>query len=85
VPRIKKSDAAALDARIQQQAQQQERLRQALPATAAHLAQRHASLIEDGLIDQYVDLQWLEWHGGGLRLTEVGSNVCAQIAAAARC
>jgi hypothetical protein len=81
VTRAKKT-AAAAQAKEQQQ---REHLRQTLPATAAHLAQRKASLIAEGLIDEYVSLQWLEWHGGGLRLTVVGQNVCAQIAAAARC
>jgi hypothetical protein len=56
-----------------------EHLRNALPATAALLAKRRADMIEDGVIDDYVALQWLEWHGGGLRLTITGTNVCAQV------
>lgn len=41
-----------------------------------------ADLIGDGFIDDYVALNWLEWHGGSLRLTVVGGNVCRQAAAA---
>jgi hypothetical protein len=39
------------------------------------LHRRRASEIPDG----YVALNWLEWHGGGLRLTITGSNVCRQL------
>ena len=60
-----------------------ERLRQALPATVNLLKQRQADQIADADIEAYVALNWLEWHGGGLRLTITGSNVCAQTAAAA--
>lgn len=58
----------------------QERLRDALPGTVDCLKRRRADLIDAALIDEYVTLQWLEWHGGGLRLTVTGRNVCAQIA-----
>jgi len=57
-----------------------ERLRQALPATVGHLQQHQADQIDDEDIDAYVRLNWLEWHGGGLRLTITGRNVCAQMA-----
>jgi hypothetical protein len=57
-----------------------ERLRQALPATVDLLQQRQADQIDDRDIDAYVNLNWLEWHGGGLRLTITGRNVCAQLA-----
>lgn len=60
-----------------------ERLRQALPATVELLKQRQADRISDADIEAYVELNWLEWHGGGLRLTITGRNVCAQAAAAA--
>jgi hypothetical protein len=56
-----------------------ESLREALPATVALLAQRRADLIDAAVIDDFVMLQWLEWHGGGLRLTITGANVCAQV------
>lgn len=60
-----------------------ERLRQALPATVDLLNQRQADRIDDKDIDAYVKLNWLEWHGGGLRLTITGRNVCAQMAPSA--
>ncbi|WP_219214614.1 hypothetical protein [Variovorax boronicumulans] len=59
-----------------------ERLRQALPLTVERLNQRQADLIEDSDIEAFVGLNWLEWHGGGLRLTITGRNVCAQMTAA---
>lgn len=59
-----------------------ERLRQALPLTVERLNQRQADLIEDSDIEAFVGLNWLEWHGGGLRLTITGRNVCAQLTTA---
>jgi len=59
-------------------AEQRERLRRALPATVELLQSRQADRIDDRDIDAYVSLNWLEWHGGGLRLTITGRNVCAQ-------
>ncbi|MBB1604118.1 MULTISPECIES: hypothetical protein [unclassified Variovorax] len=59
-----------------------ERLRQALPLTVERLNHRQADLIEDSDIEAYVGLNWLEWHGGGLRLTITGRNVCAQMTTA---
>lgn len=56
-------------------------LREALLGTVELLNQRRASEVTDGLIDDYVALNWLEWHGGGLRLTTTGQNVCAQLKA----
>jgi hypothetical protein len=56
-----------------------ERLRQALPATVDRLHHRQADQIDDNDIEAYVKLNWLEWHGGGLRLTITGRNVCAQV------
>lgn len=60
-----------------------ERLRQSLPSTVDLLHHRQADRIDDSDIDAYVGLNWLEWHGGGLRLTITGRNVCAQMAAPA--
>jgi hypothetical protein len=56
-----------------------EALRDALLATVDLLKQRRASDIDAGLIDDYVALNWLEWNGGGLRLTTTGDNVCKQL------
>jgi hypothetical protein len=55
-----------------------ERLRLALPAAAELLRTRQAGMIEATEIDEFVALNWLEWHGGTLRLTVTGSNVCSQ-------
>jgi hypothetical protein len=69
-----------LDLRAAQAAISRERLRQALPLTVERLNQRQADLIDSADIDAYVALNWLEWHGGGLRLTITGRNVRAQMA-----
>jgi hypothetical protein len=45
------------------------------------LHRRRADLIGDGTISDYVALHWLEWNGGGLRLTATGRNVCDQLKA----
>ena len=50
-------------------------LRTMLPHTIECLKSRQANLIGDDLIEDYVALDWLEWAGGGLRLTEVGRNL----------
>jgi len=63
-----------------EQAAHRERLRQALPDTVNRLQQRHADQIDAKDIEDYVALNWLEWHGGGLRLTITGRNVRAQLA-----
>jgi len=59
-------------------AERRERLRRSLPATVELLQNRQADRIDDADIEAYVSLNWLEWHGGGLRLTITGRNVCAQ-------
>ena len=51
-------------------------LRAMLPHTLECLKARQANLIGDDLITDYVALDWLEWAGGGLRLTETGRNLC---------
>jgi hypothetical protein len=53
-------------------------LHDALPATVALLQGRRANEIPAGYIDAYVGLDWLEWHGGGLRVTTTGENICRQ-------
>ena len=58
-----------------------EALRDALPTTVELLRRRRAADIAERDIDDYVALNWLEWNGGGLRLTDVGENVCKQLAA----
>ena len=60
-------------------APRREALREALLHTVDLLKQRRADQIGDGEIADYVMLDWLEWNGGGLRLTTVGSNLCRQL------
>lgn len=57
----------------------QEALRAALLPTVEFLGRRRADLIDTTLIDAYIALHWMEWHGGSLRLTVTGRNVCAQL------
>jgi hypothetical protein len=54
-------------------------LRAALPSTVDMLHRRRARDIPEGYIDAFVALHWLEWHGGGLRVTTTGENVCRQM------
>lgn len=79
----KQKPAKALSLAAAQEIALRERLRLALPATAELLQHRQAGQIDGDDIDAYVKLNWLEWHGGGLRLTITGRNVCAQSASVA--
>ncbi|HXD05188.1 MAG TPA: hypothetical protein VN680_04015 [Burkholderiaceae bacterium] len=54
-----------------------ESLRASLPGVVDALRRHRADLIEESLIAECVALDWLEWHGGALRLTITGKNVCA--------
>ena len=63
-------------------AERKERLRQALPAAVELLRTRQAGQIAAADIEEFVALNWLEWHGGSLRLTVTGSNVVSQSRAA---
>lgn len=58
-----------------------ETLRNALQSAVDSLYHRRAADIPAGFIDDYVSLNWLEWHGGGLRLTTTGENICRQVRA----
>lgn len=55
-------------------------LRDQLLTTVALLKQRRAAEIDAGYIEDYVALHWMEWHGGSLRLTTTGENVCKHLA-----
>lgn len=72
---------ARIELKVATAAALRERLRQGLPLTVSRLNHRQADQIEDSDIDAYVGLNWLEWQGGGLRLTITGKNVCAQMTA----
>jgi hypothetical protein len=52
-----------------------------LLATVTLLERRRAADIAEGYIDDYVALNWLEWNGGSLRLTETGRNIRKQLTA----
>jgi hypothetical protein len=56
-----------------------EALRDGFLHTVDLLKQRRADQIGEGEIADYVSLDWLEWNGGGLRVTTVGSNLCRQL------
>jgi hypothetical protein len=61
-----------------------EALRDALLSTVELLKRRKAADVPQDYIDDYVELNWLEWHGGSLRLTITGDNVCRQLSLAQR-
>lgn len=54
-------------------------LRDALLSTVDLLQRRRAHLIDETFIDNYVALGWLEWHGGQLRLSTLGHDICLQM------
>jgi hypothetical protein len=59
--------------------ERRESLRNRLLATVDLLDRCRAAEIEEGYIDDYVELNWLEWNGGALRLTTTGENVRKQM------
>jgi hypothetical protein len=75
---MSKAAKGLLDASLKEEAERKERLRQALPAAVELLRSRQAGLIAPRQIDEFIALNWLEWHGGTLRLTVTGSNVVSQ-------
>ena len=75
---MSKSAKGILEASLKEEAERKERLRQALPAAVELLRTRQAGLIAAREIEEFVALNWLEWHGGTLRLTVTGSNVVSQ-------
>ncbi len=75
---MSKAAKALLDASVKEEAERKERLRQALPAAAELLRTRQAGLIAAREIEEFIALNWLEWHGGSLKLTVTGSNVVSQ-------
>ena len=56
-----------------------ETLMSGLLNTVHLIERRRCSEIEDGYIDGYVALNWMEWNGGSLRLTVTGQNVRKQL------
>ncbi|MGQ3055097.1 MAG: hypothetical protein ACT6S0_25175 [Roseateles sp.] len=53
-----------------------ETLRDGLLATVDLLKRRRASEINEAAVEGYIALDWMEWHGGSLRLTTTGENLC---------
>ncbi|MBV8501921.1 MAG: hypothetical protein JO006_09400 [Paucibacter sp.] len=39
------------------------------------LERRQANEIPEATIDRFIELDWLEWYGGTLRLTTTGQNI----------
>ncbi len=77
-----KSSPAAVPASVSAPLDPKERLRRALPVAVEWLRTRQASQIVAEDLEEFIALNWLEWHGGSLRLTVTGSNVCSQLRAA---
>jgi hypothetical protein len=75
---MSKAAKGLLEASLKEEAERKERLRQALPAAAELLRTRQAGLIAPREIEEFIALNWLEWHGGSLKLTVTGSNVVSQ-------
>jgi hypothetical protein len=75
---MSKAAKGMLEASLKEEAERKERLRQALPAAVELLRTRQAGLIAPREIEDFITLNWLEWHGGTLRLTVTGSNVVSQ-------
>ena len=59
--------------------ERRESLRNALPVTVALLKAHRARDIDPAVIDAFVELSWMEWQGGGLKLTDTGTNICRQM------
>jgi hypothetical protein len=64
----------------QSPANRRDALRNALLSTVDLLKRRRAAEVDEGYIEDYVALHWLEWHGGSLRLTTTGENMCKHLA-----
>lgn len=57
-------------------------LHESLLTTIDLLARRRACDIPEQTIARFVAMRWLEWHGGGLRLTPTGESTLVEIQAA---
>ena len=56
-------------------------LHDSLLATVDLLSRRRAGEIPEKTIDHFVAIRWLEWNGGGLRLTASGEAVLVKVQA----
>ena len=79
--RMKRSKSAALASRLSTSSGtgQSGPLRKAFQTTVDLLKRRRADLLPQASIDAYVEMDWLMWQGGSLKLTTVGENICAQL------
>ena len=75
---MKPPKALPITAADKEESARKERLRLALPAAVELLRTRQAGMISASEIEEFVALNWLEWHGGTLKLTVTGANVCSQ-------
>jgi hypothetical protein len=75
---MKPPKAQPITAADKVEAARKERLRLALPAAVELLRTRQAGMISATEIEEFVAMNWLEWHGGTLKLTVTGANVCSQ-------
>jgi len=66
---MKPPKALPITAADKEESARKERLRLALPAAVELLRTRQAGLIAAAEIEEFVALNWLEWHGGSLKLT----------------
>lgn len=60
-------------------ARQLRSLRDGFSTSVDDLKRRRADLVPPSTIEAYVDLDWLSWQGGCLKLTTVGENIYAQL------
>ncbi|AKJ29832.1 hypothetical protein [Caldimonas brevitalea] len=58
---------------------EREMLRAQLPTVERLLRSRRVDLLSLRDLGQYLALEWIEWYGGTLRLTDVGRNVRDQV------
>jgi hypothetical protein len=75
---MKAPKALPITAADKEESARKERLRLALPVAVELLRTRQAGLISATEIEEFVAMNWLEWHGGTLKLTVTGANVCSQ-------
>ena len=75
----RKSARSATPASPMPMVSRRDTLRDELLATVDLLKRRRAAEIDEGYIEDYVALHWMEWHGGSLRLTTTGENVCKHL------
>jgi hypothetical protein len=79
-PRARKTSRTALPSTPAPLVSRRDTLQDRLLSTVDLLKRRRAAEIDESFIEDYVALHWMEWHGGSLRLTTTGENVCKHLA-----